>query len=270
MQSSLDIHWWQLAIFMLVLLVPLAVNFRFSLGLTREITLAVVRMSLQLVLVGLYLQFLFELNNPLLNLMWLMVMLLVGTSAIISSTALEAKYLYLPVLCGLLLGLVPLLLLLLLALLQPVPVYNAQYLIPLAGMLLGNSLSGNIVALQRLFTAFKDKNDEYEGALALGATPPQASLPFVQSAMQQAFAPILASMATTGLVTLPGMMTGQILGGVDPITAIKYQLVILVAIFVMLSISVTTSLYLGIRTSITPTGLVKAKFKTPKVKRQKA
>lgn len=270
MQSSLDINWWQLAIFMLVLLVPLVVNFRFSLGLTREMTLAVVRMSLQLVLVGLYLQFLFELNNPLLNLMWLTVMLLVGTSAIISSSALEAKHLYLPVLIGLLLGLVPLLLLLLLALLQPVPVYNAQYLIPLAGMLLGNSLSGNIVALQRLFTAFRDKSDEYEGALALGATPPQASLPFVQLAMQQAFAPILASMATTGLVTLPGMMTGQILGGVDPITAVKYQLVILVAIFVMLSISVTTSLYLGIRTSIAPTGLVKVKFKAPKRRKQRS
>jgi len=264
MQSSLDISWWQLAVFMLVLLVPLVVNFRFSLGLTTEMTLAVVRMSLQLVLVGLYLQFLFELNNPILNLIWLVVMLLVGSSAIISSTALPAKYLYLPVLSGLLLGLAPLLLLLLLALLQPVPVYNAQYLIPLAGMLLGNSLSGNIVALQRLFTAFKDKKGEYEGALALGATPAQASLPFVQSAMQQAFAPILASMTTTGLVTLPGMMTGQILGGVDPLTAIKYQLVILVAIFVMLSISVTASLYLGIRTSIASTGLVKAKFTSKK------
>ena len=159
MQTSVDISWWQLTIFMLVLILPLVINLKFSLQLTREIIFAVIRMTLQLVLVGLYLQFLFELNNPLLNIIWLSVMLLVGTSAIISSTRLPAKYLYLPVLSGLLLGLIPILMLLLLALLQPVPLYNAQYLIPLAGMLLGNSLSGNIVALQRLFNSFYEKDN---------------------------------------------------------------------------------------------------------------
>ena len=262
MQTSIDISSWQLAVFMLVLIVPLAINTLFSLGLIKDMGISVVRMTLQLVLVGLYLQFLFELNNPLLNVLWLLVMLLVGTSAIISSTKLPAKYLYIPVLSGLILGLVPILMLLLLGLLQPTPIYKAQYLIPLAGMLLGNSLSGNIVALQRLFTAFNEKRDEYEGALALGATPPQAALPFVQSAMQQSFAPILASMTTTGLVTLPGMMTGQILGGVNPMIAIKYQLAILVAIFVMLTVAVTVSLYVGVRTSLSATGLVKAKFES--------
>jgi putative ABC transport system permease protein len=213
-------------------------------------------MSCQLILVGLYLQFLFELNSLLLTASWLVLMLLVGASSILSSAKLPKPRLYLPVLAGLVLGLTPLLLLLLLALLQPSPVYSAQYLIPLAGMLLGNSLSGNIIALTRLFTDFNDNKAQYEGALALGATPKQAAVPFVQSALRQSQAPILASMTATGLVTLPGMMTGQILGGTDPMIAIKYQLVILVAIFVMLSISVTATLVLAIRFAINRSGRV--------------
>lgn len=126
-------------------------------------------------------------------------------------------------------------------------------------MLLGNSLSGNIVALKSLFTAFNDNKLEYETALSLGAQPAKAAHPFVQSAIKNALAPIIASMTTTGIVTLPGMMTGQILGGIEPITAVKYQLIILVSIFVMLCVSVNSSLYFTIKSVITPTGLIQIK-----------
>ncbi len=181
-------------------------------------------MTVQLILVGLYLQYLFLLDSLWINIAWLLIMLLVGASAIISKAKLPKKFLYLPVLLGLSLGMLPLLWLIIVYLLSPTPIYMAQYLIPTAGMLLGNCLSGNIIALQRLFGGFKEREAEYQGALALGATPKQASLSFVQAAIKQSFAPILASMSTTGLVTLPGMMTGQILGGVAPIIAIKYHL----------------------------------------------
>ncbi len=70
--------------------------------------------------------------------------------------------------------------------------YNAQYMIPLAGMLLGNSLSSNIVALQNLFTAFEQRKSEYEAAISLGASPKYASFPFLQEALRKSLAPILA------------------------------------------------------------------------------
>ncbi|PKH54883.1 ABC transporter permease [Shewanella sp. Choline-02u-19] len=253
----MDISWWQLASFMIILVVPVGIERYFKLGLSKEMLSAVARMLVQLVLVGVYLQYLFELNSLSVNLLWLLLMLLIGASAIVSKAKLSRKLLYLPVLAGLSLGLFPVLWLMIVYLLAPEPLYSAQYLIPAAGMLLGNCLSGNIVALQRLFGAFEDRKTEYEGALALGATAYQAALPFIQSAMQQSFAPILASMATTGLVTLPGMMTGQILGGVDPLIAIKYQIVILVAIFVTLTVSVSSSLLLSIKTAITINGRVR-------------
>lgn len=253
----MDISWWQLASFMVILVIPIGIERYFKLGLSKDMLNAVARMLVQLVLVGVYLQYLFEINSFSVNILWLLLMLLIGASAIVSKAKLSRRLLYFPILVGLSLGLFPVLWLMIVHLLAPKPLYSAQYLIPAAGMLLGNCLSGNIVALQRLFGAFEDRKSEYEGALALGATSYQAALPFVQSAMQQSLAPILASMATTGLVTLPGMMTGQILGGVDPLIAIKYQIVILVAIFVTLTVSVSSSLVLSVKSAITIHGRVK-------------
>lgn len=253
----MDISWWQLASFMIILLIPFGISRYFELGLNKDMFYAVVRMLVQLILVGIYLQYLFELNSFTVNMLWLFLMLLIGASAIITKAKLSRRLLYIPVLCGLSLGLFPVLWMMIVYLLSPEPLYSAQYLIPTAGMLLGNCLSGNIVALQRLFGAFEDRQAEYEGALALGASSYQAALPFIQTSMQQSFAPILASMATTGLVTLPGMMTGQILGGVEPLIAIKYQIVILVAIFVTLTVSVSSSLLLSIKTAVTVNGRVK-------------
>ncbi|QLE86834.1 ABC transporter permease [Shewanella sp. Scap07] len=259
MQATIDISWLAVSLFLLILVIPAAINTYFRLKLGKEIVTAVARMTIQLILVGLYLGVLFELNNPWLNIAWLLVMVLVGASAILSGAKLPKRALFSPLAIALSTATFPLMVLLLIVLLQPSPFYSAQYLIPLAGMLLGNCLSGNIVALQRLFSAFSEKKADYESALVLGATPRQAAWPFVQSALQQSQAPILASMATTGLVTLPGMMTGQILGGTDPMIAVKYQLIIMVAIFVMLSVSVTIALLLTLRVALHSTGYIAIK-----------
>ena len=165
MGSNIDISWWQLAIFMSVLLIPLMINLKLKLHLGRQILVAVTRMTCQLILVGLYLEFLFSLDSLLINFIWLSIMVLVGTSTIITSAKLPKRILYFPVLSGLLIGLAPLLRILLLLLLKPQPLYSAQYLIPLAGMLLGNCISGNIVALQRLYNAFDEKMMEYDGGI---------------------------------------------------------------------------------------------------------
>ena len=256
MQESLDISWVLMGLFSLTLVIPFTINRIYQLDLAKEMGLSVFRMVAQLAFIGLYLEFVFQLNSPLLNTLWIALMIGIGSSSIISKAKLPRKRLLLPVATGLLVGLSPLIILLSTVIIQPTPLYSAQYVIPLAGMLLGNSLSGNIVALQNLFTAFKERESEYHAAIALGASPQYASIPFVRAAMQKAFAPIMASMATTGLVTLPGMMTGQILGGVNPMVAIKYQLLILIAIFVMLTISVTITLQLTIKNSITTEGKV--------------
>jgi len=256
MQSIIDISWWQLSSFLLILLIPIYINWHFKLGLSRDTALSVARMIAQLILVGFYLQYLFSINSILLNLLWLCLMMAIGASAIIKGAKLNYQRCYMPVLAGVACGLVPLLMILIFGLIAPTPYYSAQYLIPLAGMLLGNSLSGNIVALQHLFNGLEDKHLEYESYLALGASPVQATREFVQRSMRQSLMPILASMSTTGLVTLPGMMTGQILSGVNPMIAIKYQLIIMLAIFVMLTVSISVSLILTVRNAIAKSGKI--------------
>ena len=259
MQNSLDISWLHLALFSVMLFIPLLINRYYQLAMTKEILIAVSRMIVQLLLVGLYLQYVFSVNNPFINIGWIILMILIGSGAIVGKAKLPKKAIFCPVVCGLSIGLLPLMILLCYVIIRPQPVYSAQYVIPLAGMLLGNSLSSNIVALQHLFEAFAQRTSEYEGAIALGATPPEAASPFVLDALKKAQAPILASMTTTGLVTLPGMMTGQILGGATPMLAIKYQLVILIAIFVMVSVSLTLTLQLSLKRALCKTGRIKIK-----------
>lgn len=261
MQASLDISWLQLGLFSSLLLVPLFINAYFKLGLSKSTAIALTRMLLQLLCLGLYLEYIFVLDSIWVNATWVILMIIIGSHSIISKSGLSHRSLYMANALALSCALLPLLLIISLIIIKPTPLYSAQYMIPLAGMLLGNSLSSNIVALQTLFEGFKQRSAEYEGAIALGAKPYQAAFPFLQQAMKKAQAPILASMATTGIVTLPGMMTGQILGGVTPMVAIKYQLLIFIAIFVMLSVSLTMTLILSLRYALAETGLVKIHLK---------
>ncbi|MGP8304680.1 ABC transporter permease [Vibrio sp. YIC-376] len=261
MNGVVDISWIKLAVFSLVLLIPFAINARYRLELAQDTVISVVRMTLQLVLIGVYLEYLFHLNSLLINILWLAVMLVVGASTIAGKARLPRRPLMLPLLTGLVCGLFPLLTAMTIGLVRPTPLYSAQYMIPLAGMLLGNSLSSNIIALQNLFTAFEERKTEYEAAISLGASPKYASFPFVQEALRKSMAPTLASMTTTGLVTLPGMMTGQILGGASPMVAIKYQLVIMLAIFVMLSVSVAITLEMTLSCVQTKEGRIRVKIK---------
>lgn len=261
MQASIDISWLQLGLFASLLLIPLTINAHFKLGINKSTVISLLRMLVQLFLLGLYLEYIFVLDSVWLNIAWVIIMITMGSYSVINKSDLSSRKLLLANAFALSCALLPLLSIMSLLVIQPTPVYSAQYMIPLAGMLLGNSLSGNIVALQTLFDAFKQRQDEYEPAIALGASAYQAAFPFLQHAMKKAQAPILASIATTGIVTLPGMMTGQILGGVAPMVAIKYQLLILIAIFVMLTVSLSITLLMSLKYALAKNGLIKIKFK---------
>ncbi|SHO56375.1 ABC transporter permease [Vibrio quintilis] len=260
MDSVIDIGWLQVGLFSLIILIPLYISSHYHLLLGKDMIIALIRMALQLSLVGVYLEYLFNLNNFFVNTIWLILIVFIGASAILSRAMLPRTRLILPLFLALIQGLIPVLLILSIFVVQPVPLYNAQYMIPIAGMLMGNSLSGNIIVLQNLFTAFEERKDEYEAAISLGASPRYAARPFITSAMQKASAPVLASMTTIGLVTLPGMMTGQILGGTAPIIAIKYQFIIMVAIFVVLNLSMAFSIEYLFKVIVNKEGRVLIRF----------
>jgi len=110
------------------------------------------------------------------------------------------------------------------------PWYEPRYLIPLAGMIIGNSMNGASLAAERLAMEFSGRREEIETALSLGATSRQASDEALRSAFRAALIPTMNTMAAMGIVSLPGMMTGQILSGTDPVVAVRYQIAIMCAI----------------------------------------
>jgi putative ABC transport system permease protein len=127
------------------------------------------------------------------------------------------------------------------------PWYDPRYLIPLAGMIVGNSMNAASLAAERLASEMRERRDEIETALCLGATGRQASDTAVRSAFRAALMPTVNTMAAMGIVSLPGMMTGQILSGTEPVVAVRYQIAIMCAITGAVAITAYLILLQGYR-----------------------
>ena len=110
---------------------------------------------------------------------------------------------------------------------RPEPWYAPRYAIPLLGMVLGNVMTGVSLALNDIGLTLTRERNAVEAQLALGATRWTALKPITRRALRSGFIPIINAMAATGVVALPGMMTGQILAGVDPTQAVRYQLLVM-------------------------------------------
>ena len=123
-------------------------------------------------------------------------------------------------------------------------IFSAQYFIPIFGILMGNMLSSNVIALNTYYSGLKREQQLYRYLLGNGATRQEAQAPFIKQAIIKSFSPLIANIAVMGLVALPGTMIGQILGGSSPNVAIKYQMMIMVITFTasMLSLMITISL----------------------------
>lgn len=128
---------------------------------------------------------------------------------------------------------------------RPEPIYNPQYLIPLGGMIIGNSMTGINLALNQMLSSIENNSTSIEGSLMLGASPKQAMDKIIQNAFDTAITPTLNSIKNMGIISLPGMMTGQILGGVSPMIAIRYQIAIMTAIMSSATVCVFIFLQLG-------------------------
>ncbi|WP_036251373.1 ABC transporter permease [Methylobacter sp. BBA5.1] len=229
--ETLDIALPRMAMLYGLCLLPWLLLWLTGLRLSRDIGIGILRMSIQLALVGIYLKALFDLNNPWLNGLWILLMLLVADWSILRRAGLKARYFFLATFMAVASSIIFSTAYLVVLVIQPEHYYDARYIVPLAGMILGNCLQGNVIALERFYYALRKNQLEYETFLMLGATRWEAVRPYYRAAIKAAINPAIASMATMGLVSLPGMMTGQILGGSDPWIAVKYQIAIMICIF---------------------------------------
>ncbi len=223
------LDYWDLALAATLLLVNAGLSIWLQLGLARDTLIAAARMVVQLTLVGLALKLLFGLVSPWLTALFALAMVLfagreamarqerrlagwwgygVGTTAMLAAAAIVTIFA-------------------LTTQVGPDPWYNPRYAIPLLGMILGNTMTGVALGLHTLTATAAREKAAIEARLALGHPRNEALRHVVAAALRTALMPIVNSMAATGLVALPGMMTGQILSGVDPTEAVKYQILIM-------------------------------------------
>ena len=247
MNGVRDIEWLALLWGYLLLLLPMTTLAYYRTGLVKPTLIAVVRMTMQLFLVGLYLEFIFQLDNVWINLLWVLVMVAFASLSIINRSRLTYKYYLVPVFWAIGLSLTGVIAYFFTIVIQLEDYFEARYLIPVAGMLMGNCMQSNIIGLEAYYSRLRQEQQLYRYALANGATRHEALFPFMRDALVKAFNPSIASMAVIGLVSLPGMMTGQILGGSNPTVAIKYQLMIMITILVTSLLSVLITIFLANR-----------------------
>lgn len=252
----IEIAGWRMALAFLMAIVPLAVVLWYRVPLSGKILIALVRMVVQLLFVGLYLKVVFDLDRAWLTLLWLAVMVAVADLSVVRGCGLRLKRMAPALFVALLAGtLLPMLYFSGVVLARP-DMFEAQYAIPLGGMVLGNCLRSVIVGLSRFLDSIGKREKPYLLALSQGATLDEAARPHVQEAFKAALEPTIATIATIGLVSLPGMTTGVILAGADPMNAIEYQMVIMLAILTGTALTLWTGIILMLKTAFTPYGML--------------
>ncbi|MFT5051466.1 MAG: putative ABC transport system permease protein [Chlamydiales bacterium] len=198
-----------------------------GLGLGKRLVVAGVRASLQLALLGLLLRWVFSIEGPWLVVACMLVMgLVAGREAVRRTTHSVPGQLRMSV--GVMLwSSMAVSLYGLIVVLRVDPWYTPQYAIPLLGLVLGNTLNGIALGLETAVSGFVLERDQVELLLAHGATRREAARAVVRRAIRTGMIPIMNSMVAAGIVSIPGMMTGQILSGADPSSAARYQILVL-------------------------------------------
>ena len=237
-----------IAAYIFVVLLLIIVRIR-GISREKEILISSIRMTIQLILVGYILVYLFRTIHPLHTVVVIIVMEIFAVHNIYKRTKRPLSGSLKKVIAfSMVAGTLTSLLYFLLVVIQIKPWYDPRYFIPIAGMLIGNSMTSISLGVSRLVDEMYLERHLVESALMLGATPKMASKEVQDNAFDAAILPTINSMIGMGIVFLPGMMTGQILSGISPITAIEYQIAIMLGILGSVTLTVSLFVQFGYKT----------------------
>lgn len=238
-----------LALASVFLLLNAGFSIAFRLGLARQLVVASARMIVQLLMVGLVLKTVFAMASP-----WVTLLVAAAMVGFAGREIWVRQERRLAGPWGFGVGATPMLLagalitvFALTTQIRPEPWWSPRFALPLFGMILGNTMTGVSLGLDTLHATLHRERRAIEAQLLLGRTSLQAAAPFLRRALRSGFTPIINAMAATGVVALPGMMTGQILSGVDPQQAVRYQLLIMFLIGGATGLGVLGAVALSIR-----------------------
>lgn len=216
MNASIQtIPWFNLALAFIPVLAALLILLKWSLNAGNALY-AISRMLVQLLLIGYFLAYIFESDSALLILLILAIMVFASSWIALGTVKVNVRVLYLPAFGSILVSGGVTLALVTQAVLELQPWYWPQFMIPLAGMIFANSMTSISLAAERFFAEV------------------ERGVPYIEArniAFQTSLIPIINSLFAVGLVSLPGMMTGQILSGVSPLIAVRYQIMVMCMIF---------------------------------------
>ncbi len=218
---------WDLGLAAVLLIIPALISIALKLGLEKSLAIASIRTVVQLAFLGLILEWVFTADRWFYVVPMLGVMLFFAARAGIQRSSRRFRGSYLAAFGALALATSVTTFSVTEVILDVENWYDPQYVIPLLGMLLGNGLTGISLGLDRMLSDMTTQRRAIEARLAVGASLWKACLPWVREGLRNGMIPIINSMMIVGLVSLPGMMTGQILAGVPPADAVAYQILIM-------------------------------------------
>ncbi|MCL2332758.1 MAG: ABC transporter permease [Actinomycetia bacterium] len=238
---------WQFALIYLLLIVILVIMKKARIDQSKLLVVASVRMTVQLVIAGLVLTYILRNPSPVFTVAYLLVMTAFAIYTVLSrNRGINPRF---QIIVGVSLAATGLVIVcFFIMVVVGVNLFNAQYTIPISGMIIGNAMTGCSLGLKTFNESLAAQRPRIDTLLNIGAAPQRVLMPFVNTALETALVPTLNSMLGMGIISLPGMMTGQILSGTMPMTAILYQIAILIAISAVTCLAVFCSLFFGHRT----------------------
>jgi putative ABC transport system permease protein len=247
MEGAIQLNIIQFSLVYLLLIVVLAIMKKSNIKNTKLLVISSIRMTVQLVLAGLILTYILKNPEPIFTLLYLLIMIVFSIYYVLSKNKdINNRFKFVIAMSLFSTGLF--MIIFFVIVIVGVDIFNPQYTIPLAGMIVGNSMTGVTLAIKVFKENIQSEKVKIESLLNLGASPDRVLMPYVNNSLETALLPTINSMVGMGIVFLPGMMTGQILSGTLPLTSIMYQIAIMIAICASVCLAIFCSLYFGYKT----------------------
>ena len=217
---------------------------------------ALLRMTVQLAMAGFLLRFIFKLNTLGVVMLVYFVMSIFASHTVMTRVNAKIKNLFLKLFIPISISGILSLLFFQFFLSKTGLWYEARYFIPLSGMFLGNSMNACAICIDRFVSEIKNNINKIEVLISLGANPFEAIQKPFRKAIYAASIPIITNMSGIGVVFLPGLMTGQILSGADPVVSVKYQISVMVLILLSLTVASVSVLFFSYKDFFNKEGLL--------------
>ena len=245
--GAIKLNILQFSLIYLLLIIVLIIMKKSKINQTKLLFIASIRMTVQLVIVGFVLQYIFVKPHPIYTIIFLTSMIVFSIQRVLKSRKdLNNKF---RLAIGLSLSFSGLFVLVFfVTIVINKSIFNPQYIIPLGGMIIGNAMTGVNIGIKYFMDSINNERAKLNTLINLGIEPKKILKPIANKALETALIPTLNSMLGMGIIFLPGMMTGQILSGTLPTTAIMYQIAIMIAICTSVCLTVFLSLNIGLQT----------------------